>query len=283
MKTIAISGASGFVGSSLNKYFSNLNYKVISISRDVLNNQEKLNEVISSSDIIINLAGANIINRWSESYKKLLYSSRIDTTSKIVNTINTITNKPKLLISTSAVGIYDNKSTYDEKGNYSNDFLSNLCQDWEKEALKAKNESTKVSIFRFGIIMGKDGGALQKMITPFKLGVGGVIGSGNQAFSFIHIEDLLNAYKFVIENEYEEVFNLTAPVPTTNKGLTKALGKTLNRPTLFPVPEFVLNLIFSEGARVLTDGQSAIPKKLLDLGFEFKFKTIEETIENLCK
>lgn len=283
MKTIAITGASGFVGSSLNKYFSNLNYKVISISRDVLNNQEKLNEVISSSDIIINLAGANIINRWSESYKKLLYSSRIDTTSKIVNTINTITNKPKLLISTSAVGIYDNKSTYDEKGNYSNDFLSNLCQDWEKEALKAKNESTKVSIFRFGIIMGKDGGALQKMITPFKLGVGGVIGSGNQAFSFIHIEDLLNAYKFVIENEYEEVFNLTAPVPTTNKGLTKALGKTLNRPTLFPVPEFVLNLIFSEGARVLTDGQSAIPQKLLDLGFEFKFKNIEDTIENLCK
>lgn len=283
MKTIAISGASGFVGSSLNKYFSNLNYKVISISRDILNNQEKLNEVISSSDIIINLAGANIINRWSESYKKLLYSSRIDTTSKIVNTINTITNKPKLLISTSAVGIYDNKSTYDEKGNYSNNFLSNLCQDWEKEALKAKNESTKVSIFRFGIIMGKDGGALQKMITPFKLGVGGVIGSGNQAFSFIHIEDLLNAYKFVIENEYEEVFNLTAPVPTTNKGLTKALGKTLNRPTLFPVPEFVLNLIFSEGARVLTDGQSAIPQKLLDLGFEFKFKNIEDTIENLCK
>ena len=283
MKTIAISGASGFVGSSLNKYFSNLNYKVISISRDILNNQEKLNEVISSSDIIINLAGANIINRWSESYKKLLYSSRIDTTSKIVNTINTITNKPKLLISTSAVGIYDNKSTYDEKGNYSNDFLSNLCQDWEKEALKAKNESTKVSIFRFGIIMGKDGGALQKMITPFKLGVGGVIGSGNQAFSFIHIEDLLNAYKFVIENEYEEVFNLTAPVPTTNKGLTKALGKTLNRPTIFPVPEFVLNLIFSEGARVLTDGQSAIPQKLLDLGFEFEFKNIEDTIENLCK
>lgn len=283
MKTIAITGASGFVGSSLNKYFSNLNYKVISISRDVLNNQEKLNEVISSSDIIINLAGANIINRWSESYKKLLYSSRIDTTSKIVNTINTITNKPKLLISTSAVGIYDNKSTYDEKGNYSNDFLSNLCQDWEKEALKAKSESTKVSIFRFGIIMGKDGGALQKMITPFKLGLGGVIGSGNQAFSFIHIEDLLNAYKFVIENEYEEVFNLTAPVPTTNKGLTKALGKTLNRPTIFPVPEFVLNLIFSEGARVLTDGQSAIPQKLLDLGFEFEFKNIEDTIENLCK
>ena len=283
MKTIAITGASGFVGTSLTKYFSDLGYKIVPISRDILNNNKKLEETLNQTDIVINLAGANIINRWSESYKKLLYSSRIDTTSKIVNAINSIQNKPKLLISTSAVGIYDNKSTYDEKGNYSNDFLSNLCQDWEKEALKAKNYTTKVSIFRFGIIMGKDGGALQKMITPFKLGVGGVIGSGNQAFSFIHIEDLLNAYKFVIENEYEEVFNLTAPVPTTNKGLTKALGKTLNRPTLFPVPEFVLNLIFSEGARVLTDGQSAIPQKLLDLGFEFKFKNIEDTIENLCK
>jgi uncharacterized protein (TIGR01777 family) len=283
MKTIAITGASGFVGTSLIKYFSALGYKVLPIARDVLNNQEKLNEILNSSDIVINLAGANIINRWSESYKKLLYSSRIDTTSKIVNTIKNIQNKPKLLISTSAVGIYDNKETYNENGNYSNDFLSKLCQDWENEASKAKSDSTKVSIFRFGIVMGKDGGALQKMITPFKLGLGGVIGNGSQSFSFIHIDDLLNAYKFVIENNYEEIFNLTAPKPTTNKGLTLALGKTLKRPTILPVPEFVLNLIFSEGAKVLTDGQSVVPKKLLDLGFKFKFKTIEDTIDNLCK
>ncbi|MDN5106186.1 TIGR01777 family oxidoreductase [Aliarcobacter butzleri] len=282
MKTIAISGANGFVGTSLTNFFSSFEYKIVPLSRDVLNNKSKLEEVLNSADIVINLAGANIINRWSESYKKLLYSSRIDTTSKIVNAISSISNKPKLLISTSAVGIYDNKSIYDENGSFSNDFLSNLCQDWEKEALKVKNETTKVAIFRFGIILGKDGGALQKMITPFKFGLGGTIGSGKQAFSFIHINDLLNAYKFVIENDYDGVFNLTAPTPTTNKGLTLTLGKTLKRPTILPVPEFVLKLIFSEGARVLTDGQSAIPKKLLDLGFEFKFKTIEETIENLC-
>ncbi|AXX94317.1 TIGR01777 family oxidoreductase [Arcobacter ellisii] len=282
MKTIAISGASGFVGTSLTKFFSNVGYKVIPISREILNNNNKLEELLNTTDIVINLAGANIINRWSESYKKLLYSSRIDTTSKIVKAINSISNKPKILISTSAVGIYDNISTYDENGSFSNDFLSNLCQDWEKEALKAKNETTKVAIFRFGIVLGQEGGALQKMITPFKLGLGGTIGSGKQAFSFVHIDDLLNAYKFVIENSHEGIFNLTAPKPTTNKGLTLALGKTLKRPTILPVPEFVLKLIFSEGARVLTDGQSAIPKKLLDLGFEFKFKTIEETIENLC-
>lgn len=282
MKTIAISGANGFVGTSLTNFFSSFGYKIVPLSRDILNNKSKLEEVLNSADIVINLAGANIINRWSESYKKLLYSSRIDTTSKIVNAISSISNKPKLLISTSAVGIYDNKSIYDENGSFSNDFLSNLCQDWEKEALKAKNEATKVAIFRFGIILGKDGGALQKMITPFKFGLGGTIGNGKQAFSFIHINDLLNAYKFVIENDCDGVFNLTAPTPTTNKGLTLALGKTLKRPTILPVPEFVLKLIFSEGARVLTDGQSAIPKKLLNLGFEFKFKTIEETIENLC-
>jgi len=282
MKTIAITGASGFVGTNINKFFSNLGYKILRISRDTLNDKKKLEEVINSSTYIINLAGANIINRWSESYKKLLYSSRIDTTSKLVEAINNVENKPKMLISTSAVGIYDNKSTYDEKGTHSKDFLSSLCEDWEKEALKAQSENTKVAIFRFGIVLGKDGGALSKMITPFKLGLGGVIGSGKQSFSFIHLDDLLNAYKFVIEHHLDGEFNLTAPTPTTNEGLTKALGKTLKRPTILPVPEFVLNLIFSQGAKVLTDGQSAIPNKLMSVGFEFKYKNIEDTIDNLC-
>lgn len=281
MKTIAITGASGFVGSKLNKYFTNLGYSIIAISRDTLNNEIKLKEILEKSDIIINLAGANIINRWTPSYKELLYTSRIDTTKKIVSVLNTLNDKSRQVISTSAVGIYDNKDTYDENGNYANDFLSNLCQDWEKEALKAKNSNTKVSIFRFGIVLGKDGGAFSKMITPFRLGLGGIIGSGNQAFSYIHIEDLLSAYKFVIENNIEETFNLTAPKPTTNLLFTRALGKALRRPTFFPVPEFVLKLIFSEGAKVLTDGQDAIPKKLEELGFKFKYKDIQETLNSL--
>lgn len=282
MKTIAITGSSGFVGTNLKRYFTDLGYEVLPIARGDLSNQQRLQEIINQSDIVINLAGANIINRWSENYKKLLYSSRIDTTKAIVEAIKAVENKPSQLISTSAVGIYDNKQTYDENGIHTSDFLGKLAEDWEEEALKARSESTKVSIFRFGIVLGKDGGALEKMITPFKLGLGGVIGSGKQAFSFIHIEDLLNAYRFVIENNHENIFNLTAPTPTTNRGLTLALGKTLKRPTILPLPEFVLNIIFSEGAKVLTDGQSAIPKNLMDLGFEFKYKTIDETIDNLC-
>ena len=278
MKTIAITGSSGFVGQNLKKFFEDKKCEVISIKREYLKDDNKLLDIVSKSDVIINLAGANIINRWTESYKELLYSSRIETTKAIVKAINSSEKKPNILISTSAIGVYDNKSTYDESANLNNDFLANLGKDWEEEAKKAQ---IPVAIFRFGIVLGKNGGALDKMLLPFKLGVGGVIGSGNQAFSFIHIEDLLNAYEHVIKNKLEGTFNLVSPTPTTNKGLTKALGKYLHRPTIFPVPEFMLKVIFSEGAKILTDGQSVVPQKLLDNGFNFKYKNIEQAIKDL--
>ncbi len=282
MKTIAIAGASGFVGTHLTSFFTNLGYSVSKISRDELANSTLLIKKFEQTDIIINLSGANIIHRWSDEYKNELYHSRIDTTQKIVNAIKEATNKPKVLISTSAVGIYSNaKINSEEDFEYGTNFLAQLCQTWEKEALKA-HEDTRVVIFRFGIVLGKNGGALQSMLLPFKLGIGGTIGNGSQYFSFVHIEDLKNAFNFAIENEnLQGAFNLGAPTPTTNKGLTKSLGKTLHRPTLFPVPQFVLKLIYGEGASVLTDGQSMIPKRLEENGFKFQFKTIEETIENL--
>ncbi|MDC0933571.1 TIGR01777 family oxidoreductase, partial [Arcobacteraceae bacterium] len=204
------------------------------------------------------------------------------TTKALVKAMKACEIKPKKFISTSAVGIYKNDALYDEKtSNFSEDFLGTLCSDWEQEALNAKELNIKVSIFRFGIVMGK-GGALGKMLTPFKLGIGGTIGDGTQAFSFVHIEDLINAYNFVLNDEkIDGIFNITAPQPTTNYGLTKALGKSLHRPTILPIPQFVLNLILSEGAKVLTDGQSAIPNHLLESGFSFKYTNIEDTIENL--
>ncbi|HJE02308.1 Epimerase family protein [Aliarcobacter thereius] len=283
MKTILISGGSGFVGQSLLQFFENHNYKVNILSRETLNDIEKLDEIIEKSEVIINLSGANIINRWSKKYKEILYKSRINTTKTLVESIKRVENKPKLFISTSAVGIYDNKAKYDENGSFSNDFLSKLCQDWEKEAQKAKNNITKVAIFRLAIVLGEDGGAFKKMITPFKFGLGGVIGSGKQYFPYIHIEDLLSAYKFVIQNKFDGTFNLLAPNITTNYEFTKTLGKVLNRPTIFPIPEFILKIIFSEGAKVLSDGQNVVPKRLLDLGFEFKYKNIYETLKNLVK
>ncbi len=283
MRNIAITGASGFVGQSLIKHFEAQGFQVTPIKRGTLQDINELSKIIEKSDVVINLAGANIINRWTQEYKKLLYSSRIDTTKSLIKAFEQAQNKPKLFISTSAVGIYNNSLVHDENSEkLGDDFLANLCKDWESTALQAHDLGIRTAIFRFGIVLGSDGGALQKMLTPFKLGVGGTIGDGKQAFSFIHIEDLIRAYDFLIQQEnLGGIFNLTAPTPTTNKGLTKALGATLHRPTFLPVPTFMLNIIFSEGAKVLTDGQSAIPQKLLDNGFEFRHKNIEETIASL--
>jgi uncharacterized protein (TIGR01777 family) len=282
MEKVAITGASGFVGSNLTKTFASMGFDVVAIKRSELSNIDSLSKVINGCEVVINLAGANIINRWSESYKKVLYDSRIDTTRSLVEAIKRAQDRPKVLLSTSAVGIYDNKDTYSEYDkNYENDFLSSLCQDWEAEALKAKELGVRVAIFRFGIVLG-DGGALAKMRLPFSLGLGGIIGSGKQAFSFVHIDDLCEAYKYVYEHEnMDGVFNMCAPNPTTNYTFTKTLGRVLNRPTIFPVPEFVLNIIFSEGAKVLSDGQSVVPRRLLESGFVFKYDNIDYTLESL--
>jgi uncharacterized protein (TIGR01777 family) len=283
MKKIVIAGASGFVGTNLQNYFKALDFKVIALKRKTIDNQEELIDYLNEATLVVNLSGANIINRWTDSYKELLYNSRIDTTRKLVNAMKETTSKPSLFISTSAVGIYKNDKVYDESTkDYTDDFLGKLALDWEEEANKAKDFGIRTAIFRFGIVLGKDGGALQKMLTPFKLGLGGTIGDGSQAFSFIHIDDLLNAYSFLLDNKnLDGVFNLTGVVPTTNYGLTKALGRTLHRPTILPVPQFVLNCIFSEGAKVLTDGQSAVPKRLIDAGFKFKYENIDDAIKSL--
>lgn len=283
MKTIAITGASGFVGQHLTRIFLKEGYAVLPILRSELKEQTLLQEKLEQSDILINLAGANIISRWSASYKKVLYKSRIETTRALVEAMKTIENPPKLFVSTSAVGIYKNDKVYDE---YSNDhadtFLGNLVDDWEEEAMKAKEVAIRVAILRFGIVLGKEGGALQKMLMPFKLGLGGIIADGKQAFSFIHIDDLARFYLHLIEEqELEGVYNMTTAKPTTNYGLTKALGRVLKRPTFLPLPAFVLQLIYGEGATVLTDGQSVMPQRVLESGFEFKFEEIEEVLENL--
>lgn len=285
MKTIAITGASGFVGKYLTKYFVEEGYVVLPILRSELTNQSKLQTKLEESDVLINLAGANIIGRWSASYKKVLYNSRIETTRALVEAMKQIENRPQLFVSTSAVGIYKSDKVYDEYSrDYADTFLGNLVDDWEEEANRAKELGMRVAILRFGIVLGKEGGALEKMLTPFKLGFGGIIGDGKQAFSFIHIEDLARFYLYLIENEaLEGVYNMTTAKPTTNRGLTKALGKVLKRPTCLPLPTFLLELIYGEGATVLTEGQTVVPQRVLESGFEYKFEGIDEVLEAIIK
>jgi len=283
---IIMSGASGFVGSHLTRAFGEKGWNVLSLGReDFRLDETSFHKRFEGSDVVINLAGATIMKKWTEEYKKVVYSSRIDTTTRIVTALERIEKKPRVFISTSAIGIYEPRGVHTEEDrNYSRDFLGRLAQEWEARATGAKNAGIRTVIFRFGIVLGKDGGALQEMLTPFKLGLGGTIGDGKQAFSWVHIDDLVSAYFTAIEQgTYEGVYNLTAPHPSTNEELTRALGRVLNKPTFMRVPAFVLKLQFGEAAEVLLQGQHVIPKRLTESGFTFRFKHIEEALEDLLR
>jgi uncharacterized protein (TIGR01777 family) len=267
---VALIGGNGFVGTYLQKEFEN---SLVIGRKNFEENKEKIKEC----DVVINLAGATILHRWNEKYKKLLYSSRIETTKKVVEIINQDDSKVKHFISTSAIGIYEDNCECDESAKVGESFLSNLANDWEKEANRFNKTTT---ILRFGVVIAKDGGALKQMLLPFKLGVGGTIGDGKMDFSFIDIRDLMKIYHFIIENNIEGSLNAVAPNPTTNYRLTKALGKVLHRPTIFPLPKFVIKLIFGEGSSVLLSSQKVYPTKLLKEGFKFEYDTIEKSLKS---
>ena len=275
---LALTGSSGFVGSYLKDYFSSKGYEIILINRKDFQQTNQLEEKISKADVVINLVGANIIQRWTNEYKNILYHSRIDNTKKIVTAINN-NSKNQLLISTSAIGIYsDNVLNDEENFTYGDTYLTHICKDWENEANKA---NARVAIFRFGVVLG-NGGALNKMLIPFKLGLGGKIGDGKQPFSYIHILDLARAYEFLIQKkELEGVFNLSTPYSVTNNKLTQILSNILNRPAFLPLPTFMVKLIFAEGASVLTNGQNVYPKRLINKGFKFNFEKIEDVLTDL--
>ncbi len=275
---IAISGASGYLGSYLQNYFNAKNVDVQVIKREELSHAALLKEVVAKADVIINLSGANIIQRWSKKHKKKMYHTRIESTKALVNAINA-NNKKQLFISTSAIGIYENNIACDEDDyTYGQTFLAELCQGWEKEASKVNK---RLVIFRLGVVLG-NGGALKKMLLPFKLGLGGKIGDGTQPFSYIHIEDLARAYEHIIyHNNLKGVFNLTTLNPITNSEFTKTLARKLHRLALIALPVFVLKLLFGEGSQVLSDGQRVYPKRLLESGFVFKFETIEKLLDDV--
>jgi hypothetical protein len=268
---VALTGANGFVGSHLRKKFDDF----VIIGRS--DSEDEILKKLQGVDVVFNLAGAPILKRWSQSYKKVLLSSRIQTTKKLVNAINK--SEVKQLISTSAIGAYPDDMAFDESfEGYGDDFLATLTKGWEAEANRC-NKPT--AIVRFGIILGSDGGALAQMLTPFKLGVGGIIGDGKMMMSWIDIEDLVSMYAFIVEHKLEGTFNATAPTPLTNYEFTKTLGGVLNRPTLLPLPTFVLTLLFGEGASVLTGSKEVYPKAIESAGFVFKYKNLKESLTHL--
>lgn len=280
---IAISGSNGFIGKQLTLYFQAKRYDVRSISR--ISADTSVNEIVKQLigiDVIINLAGAPIIGRWTKTYKKTLLDSRVNTTRKIVEAISLMDKKPQLLISASAVGIYSQEGEHTESNfKMADDYLGQICNAWEMEARKAIPH-TRVAITRFGIVLGKDEGALKRMLPLFRKGLGGKIASGKQGFSWIHVYDVIHAVEFIIENpNLTGEFNVTAPNVVSNSKFTQVLANMLGKPAFFTVPSFVLKLIFGEGAIAVTGGQFALPKHLVDEGFQFSYPDLKSALDDI--
>ncbi len=285
---IAISGSTGFIGKQLSEYLLKSGNELVMISRDdFAGGCNQLAKVIKSADVIINLAGASVLQSWNKKNKQLILSSRIDTTNLLVKAVqmNLPEHQPGVFINASAIGIYEINKSHDEYSTaLGNDFLASVCKAWESATVDLKELDLRLCTIRIGIVLGTTGGSLLKMLPLFKAGIGGKIASGKQPFSFIHITDFCHAIEHLILNTNSAgVYNLTCPNPTTNELFTKALSDCLHRPAFFTVPEFALKLIFGEAAAMLTKGASVISARLPEEGFQFQFPDITSSIADLIK
>ena len=293
-----ITGGTGFVGTALSRFLAGKGYEVVVFTRNPegksdehhpekisFSSYEALDAVIESSGVVINLAGENLFDkRWTPEVKSRILKSRVKTTRDVVNAIVAAKKNPGILISASAVGFYGSRGDefLNEDAGAGADFLAKVCLQWEEEAEEVRKTGVRLAIPRIGIVLEKYGGALEKMITPFSMFVGGPLGNGKQFFPWIHMDDVCNAFWFAItEEKLEGPFNLTAPNPVTMKQFAAELGKVMGRPSVFPVPEFALNMLVGEAAAALTASQRAVPEKLKALGYTFSYSEPGEALKDI--
>ncbi len=295
---VVITGGSGFVGTHLGRFLLNQGHSVSALgTRPAFNRIDHpgfqylcadttrpgdWQQLLPHADLIVNLAGRSIFQRWSRKYKQQIYNSRILTTRHLVEALPTSTSTT--LISTSAVGYYGHcgDSELTEAAPLGRDFLSGLSQDWEAEALAAASKGARVVLARFGIVLGSGGGALAKMVPAFRSFVGGPLGDGRQWFPWIHIKDLVGALNFLAtRSDLEGAYNLSAPHPVRNLEMAQTLGRILARPAKMAVPAFMLKLTMGELADVLLSSQRAVPAKLLEAGYRFQFPKLEAALSDL--
>ncbi|MBF0572814.1 MAG: TIGR01777 family protein [Desulfamplus sp.] len=240
---------------------------------------------IKTSDIIINLTGKNIFGYWTKEYKNQIYTSRILTTKNIVSALSDLpVGTKKVLLSTSALGYYGDRGedSLTEEDSAGNDFLAKVCVDWENEALKSQEKDVRVVLMRFGVVLGKGGGALNKMLPAFRLFVGGQLGNGKQWFPWIHIDDLVNAILFLIHNQdIIGPVNFVAPESLRQKEFASKLGKILKRPSFMPAPAFMIKTIMGEMGQAFLSSQKAKPYILNKHGFKFKYGDIESALKDI--
>lgn len=295
---ILITGGTGFVGAGLcpmllkqGHYLTILTRSPKEYQSEEAKNQQFISwdsdlvAALEQADAVINLVGENIFSqRWTEEVKKSIYTSRIGNTKKLVKAIKETGNPPEIMVSASAAGYYGGRGadilTEDEPAG--KDFLAQVCVDWEKAAQPVQEAGVRLANPRIGIVLEKGGGALQKMLPPFRFFVGGPVGRGTQFVPWIHRHDLCRGLIFPLENEeLKGPYNLNAPNPVTMEELANAMGDVLNRPSVFRVPEFVLDIVLGEAADPILESLRLKPEKLQDSAFEFQFTHVREALSEI--
>lgn len=295
---VLITGASGLIGTALQESFNDNGFEMLLASRkepkDATHIQWDMEtgfsdaEKLEGIDAVVHLAGENVSGlRWTEDKKKAIRDSRVLGTRNIVDAISKLKSKPTVFVSSSAIGFYGERGDDEvtESSAAGDNFLAGVCREWEAESRRAEDAGIRTVLLRTGIVLSKDGGALGTMLLPFKLGVGGVVGSGKQWMSWISLDDHVSAINFAIENEnMRGAVNSVAPNPVTNEEFTKTLGEVLYRPTFLPLPEFVVSMAFGEmGDALLLASTKVIPKRLTDAGFDFKYPGLKGAIEHAVR
>ncbi len=294
---ILISGGTGFIGRELCRNLELEHHDLWVLSRDPSKVPDCCGQRVTGIgsldefpadvrvDAVINLAGEPIADkRWTPEQKKELVDSRVNTTRALVDFMRRQDTPPKVLVSGSAVGFYGDTGAREvtEDSPPTNEFTHKLCRAWEEAALQAEPLGVRVALLRTGLVLGRDGGPLKKMLPAFRMGLGGRISKGDQWMSWIHRGDLLRIIQYLLtDDRLEGPYNATAPRAVMNAQFSKTLGKVLRRPALFPVPAPVLRLGFGEMAHILLTGQKVLPKRLLDSGFEFRFPELEPALQNV--
>ena len=291
---IAIAGASGLVGKALTPLLEAEGHEVVRLVRSSPKageiewhpNQDSIDPAkLQEFDAIINLAGENVAEgRWTDEKKKKIHDSRVNGTHLLSEAIAKLTTKPRCFLCASATGIYGDRGdeTLDEQSESGGGFLAGVCREWEKATEPAHRAGVRVVNFRFGPILARAGGMLEKMLTPFKMGLGGKIGAGKQYISWVAIEDAVAVIKRVLNDEsIRGPLNVVSPKPVTNERFTRALGEVLSRPTVMAVPAFAARLAFGEMAdEMLLVSQKVIPKKLQAAGFQFEYSDLEAALQH---
>lgn len=302
---VAVTGGTGFVGSRLVEQLEGTGIETVLLTRnaqkarsqfpaDVYKNVSIIEydslqsgdwqAQISGCDAVVNLAGEPISgSRWTPERKTLLMDSRVVTTTKLVQAIAMAPVRPKVFISTSAIGFYGTSETgtFDESSAAGSDYLAEICTKWEAAAMDVKATGARLVILRFGIVLGM-GGAIGKMLPPFRLFAGGPIGTGKQWFSWIHQDDVVALIMQALTQEsMEGVYNATAPNPVTMNELCSEMGKTLGRPSWLPVPAFILETMLGEGASLVLEGQKVLPKRSIESGFKFGYASVSEALKQV--